>query len=265
MLRHDVEAPWAIVTDRKLEPGDDCRDLIADIKANGLKHPILVDENLRLLDGLRRLQAFKESDKVPVVISDNIPDTMAYLKQVEHQAKPGRVWRLFSDLDEQRARYWVTSRRGRGHGRGGINKKHRSTDTRYLIADAFGVSDHWAQAVLFLYGRNAGYYKCPEELKPLVSELVKEMDQGGNVHSARTAYIKAERDLGRRTPGPTQQRSSLRAAASSLAGIVHALRDIDKLHPSITATEATEWAPLFNAARAEIRRIASVINERASN
>ena len=156
MIRRDTAYRWAIVTDRKLEPGDDCQDLVADIKTNGLRHPILVDENLRLLDGLRRLQAFKESNEVPVVISDNIPDTMAYLKQVEHQAKPGRVWRLFSDLDEQRARYWVTSRRGRGHGRGGINKKHRSTDTRYLIADAFGVSDHWTQAVLFLYGRNAG-------------------------------------------------------------------------------------------------------------
>lgn len=60
-------------------PEDELQDLAADIKANGLIHPIVLDEEGALIDGRNRLAACRIASVEPTFTSLNGADPVAYI------------------------------------------------------------------------------------------------------------------------------------------------------------------------------------------
>ncbi len=60
-------------------PEDELQELAADIKANGLIHPIVLDEDGALIDGRNRLAACRMAGVEPTFTSINGADPVAYI------------------------------------------------------------------------------------------------------------------------------------------------------------------------------------------
>ena len=266
MLRTEKVLKEEILTDRQLEPGD-----LEWINEGPNFYPspmplILVDQNYRLLDGLRRLQAFGNLEMVPVYVSDSLVDSYTYIQAIPDgkPTTPRRAWDLFRDLELQRAQHVLKTRSLGGHGkpRRGRNKKNLS---RRMIAQALGMSDHQFQSITYLYGRAYGSYGSSSDEMELALKSVKRLDAGYNIYTVIREYQEAIKEQNLRITSEREQRATLGSITASLSGMIHTLQDIGRLHPKITAAEAAQWYPTLAVARAEIRRIASIVNERAKS
>ena len=265
MLRQETIPRRWIKTDRKLESDDqDWKVLVKDIKANGLKHQILVDDRYNLLDGLRRLQAFGPNDELTVIVSDDLRDTLLTMAEVPEgrTASVTRAWDLEVALVAQAKRYWAQTRTGRG----GLKpaQKERVRTRQAMLAKALKRPTHWVQAVMYICKRAHGHIPCPEKFLPLARDLAKRIAEGYNVHSAVLDFHKAQESQQKRIVTERDQRTTLNSVTASLAAIVHTLEDLGPLHPKIKPSEAAEWAETMAKARGAIRRTTATIKERAT-
>lgn len=100
-------------------PSLDIKGLTKDIKANGLRVPVLVDQDFVLIDGLRRLEALKALGwKVPVTVAETYEEAISNLDQAhtEPLTDARRIWQINQDLgsllEERTHRLRAASQRG---------------------------------------------------------------------------------------------------------------------------------------------------------
>ena len=268
--------------DRFLDPADlELADLVEEIQTEGLLTPILVDSQLNLIDGLRRLEAYKPDDDVDVVISLDYIETLELMIRDRNNPRtrpwtPRRVWDFHYAATEQRKAHQhavVTSSLPRNKSKNKtrtpdsifkfIGKSKRNSLSREVLEKLSGYSVSALQTLIMLYSKVAGVTPEPNpRLLDLAGDLVKAMDAGYNVYSAKTAYHKAQRENLLNVTSEREQRQILRNAAASTtttAGIVTQVADISD---GITTEEAQAWLATFTQARADYWQIIKKLKER---
>lgn len=268
MLRtQTVKAAEIKANGRLLAPNDtEIRDLVHNIGHNGLIIPILVDEDMNLIDGFRRLTAMLALDReeIPVTVSETYEDSLSYLRArvgdpLQREYDGRRIWELHKALTRQREEFTEKSR-GQRPDRKNKTKTlrdilpelpERKNKTRAALSYITQRSEHWIQSALFFYSRAEGLVSVEEKWQPLVQELVQKMDAGLNPYSATGEWNKAH-GLVRTTTTKSQQLLVLNSATHSMSGIVQSLAEIGVVHDGITKEQAAKYA-------AELRKIRTAL------
>ncbi len=265
------------IGDREIRPHDTgLPELWADISKNGLQDPLLVDVNLHLIDGLRRLKTFSPDAEVDVVISDTYIDTLELVKL--GKGKPftrpwdaRRIWDFHVATTEQRVRHHhQTSKTGvpkRKIKEVSLSAKRRSSSdnsiSRKLIAELAGVPQAMIQAAIFLYSRAYGVIEEPNpELKALAQELAGKMDAGYNIYSARHDFEKVRNRNKGNIASEAEQRKVLTSASSSVAALSRVFDDFAEINTRITKEEAQAAYKVFAQGRTDLIRILKKLKER---
>jgi len=279
-----VRAADVDVGDRYIDPNDaDLDGLIRDIRDNGLTVPILVDDKLRLIDGLRRLQAFKPDTEIDVVVTDDYLDTAEILLRDKDLPgtrtwTPRRVWDLHLVTTEQRKRNhsnskrhnmkWGISKDGRARLRERtlqtvLGKEMAHSVSRAMFVRLSGLPASAIQIITFLYGRAYGETVVAPELQEFALQLVNRIDNGYNIWSAQKEYDELRGLHGQ--PGivsEKEQRQVLRNSASSAMATARIVKDVGDIDSGITVEEAEQWLLSFTQARSDYFAICKRLKER---
>lgn len=278
MLRmKTVKAAEIHTAGRLLSPNDTgIKDLVHDISQNGLQVAILVDENMNLIDGFRRLTAMLalDRDDIPVVISDSFEYSLTYLRQraddpLRREFDARRIWDLHQALTKQRENFTGTSKGQRPDRKIKAptlrdilpETSRRKNKTRAAMAAVTKRSEHWIQSALFLYGRAEGVIPESEEWLPLAHDLAKRMDEGLNPYTAQGEWHKA-RGMVRATSTKSQQLLALNGAIHSMSGIMQSLAEIGVIHDGITKEQAAKYAAELRKTRTAIFQTIRRLEER---
>lgn len=267
--------------DRFIDPGDDeLPKLVADIKAHGLQTPILVDQDLTLIDGLRRMEAYKPGDEVDVVVTDSYVDTLeVMLKDKDNPFTrhwtTRRIWDMHRSTEKQRwNNHHNAVRLNLNHFKGktpplpktirdllGTTKK--VSLSRDVIALLSGYTASALQTVHYIYARAYGLKgELTPELQALASDLVKRLDQGYNVYSARGEWNRAATTLKPRIVSESEQRQILRNAALSASSTGKIVTDVNEINDDISVEEAATWLRAFVQARSDYYSVIKKLRER---
>ena len=222
----------SIHADRTLSPGDDISGLAKSIEDDGLQFPVLLTEDNRLIDGLRRIEAIQSLGytSVPAIPVMLFLPAASHLKRTrEHgvEAKPltpRRIWELY-----KATRPLMNMSRAQRM-RDGYFGKSLYIGGRKEFIDAVGIDkESYLQAVTQLY-RAAEEQHSPQS--DLARELVAQVDDG-----TLTVYMAMNRMVNERRRGDivgaTQQLSALQTAAQTLAGVGHGLTKLGPLDPGL--------------------------------
>jgi hypothetical protein len=244
-----------------------------------MQDPILVDDELKLIDGLRRLQAFGPDDLVDVVVSDDYIDTMQLMllsvgKPFTRKWTARRAWEFHVSVLAQRKFHHydrVMDKNGKPRERRsivssmGLDRSKSNSISRELNGKLAGQPGSWVQAVTFLYGRAYGHVVEPDPgLQKLAVELVRKMDEGYNVWSARGEFLTAAKANKSRITSAKEQRQVLRRSVASAASLSNVLADVAVINPGITKDEANEWLRAFTKLRTDAVRMTRLLKERIS-
>lgn len=270
--------------DRFIDPGDDeLPDLVADIKAHGLQTPILVDRNLALIDGLRRMEAFKPDSEVDVVVSDNYIDTLEVM--IKDRSNPftrswttRRVWDFHQATTKQRTEnHHNAVRLNMHHFKGkksqnlprtlsdllGVNKRKRVSLSRDAVGKISGYAPSAVQVITHLYAKAQN---LSGELSPdrhaFAVDLVKRLDQGLNIYTARVAWEKTSERRQPQISSRSEQQQILRNAAIAASTTGKILTDITGISDDISVEEAEGWLRSFTQARSDYYTICKKLRER---
>lgn len=130
----------------------DLRGLADDIHANGLKHPILVMDDV-VVDGLKRIEAFKllGRARIPAVVTVNYGEATHYLQKVREGEKiePPRNLEIVDDLEPFRQQYHKM-RYYPKLAKENAAKPWGKLSTRKMLAQALGVAESYAEAILLI-------------------------------------------------------------------------------------------------------------------
>lgn len=104
-------------TDRMIDPDDDLYDIIKtfeDDKDQGIEVPILLTPSLKIVDGLRRVEAarrFGYNGPLPAKVIDDLEEAVEYIKQTTSgNLSQIRIVEMFLDLDELTESYHFKER-----------------------------------------------------------------------------------------------------------------------------------------------------------
>lgn len=266
------------IGDRLLDPEDDFKPLCDDIRKNGMHDPILVDTDLKLIDGLRRLQAFKKHDDVDVVITDDYVDTMEIMllsvgKPFTVPWTPRRTWDFhIATMPQRKLHHYIRVLNANGKKKEfqrldralpNIGPMPSNSISRDLMAKFSGHPGSWVQAVIYLYGRATGETVEPDaDLRSLAVDLVKKLDAGYNVWTARNDYEKARRRTTGHISKASEQRQILSSSASTASSLVKVLRDFAEVHKNISRQDAEEYRRVFTQLRSELHVMNTKLTER---
>jgi hypothetical protein len=266
-----------IVNDRERSPEDDLLPLIKSIKKVGLKMPILLDNKMQLIDGLRRLRVLQLQGvtDVPVVISSDLDTSCKVITETrEHGVAaqtitPRRTWEVFSALTEQqRERGHLMRKRRVGVPRGqSLIPVMRS---RALIQEALGIAKESYLAVSVLLYKTA-HENTNEHLAATYATILEKLERGElTLYEARGEFSKVNEgkivDPHELATGSDAQRDALGTALSQLRGTIHGLARIGEIHPKLQQAELQLWLRGFEDNRRDLQRfinsLRKVVSER---
>lgn len=153
-----MKQPELIIED--LKPQDrpvaatvkELRALADDIHTNGLKHPILVMDDI-VVDGLKRIEAFKllGRARIPALVTTNYGEATHFLTKVREGApvEPPRNVEIVEQLDQFRLQYHKMRYYPK------MAKANKSApwgqySSRQLMARALGCAESYAEAIILL-------------------------------------------------------------------------------------------------------------------
>jgi hypothetical protein len=244
-----------IVVPRDLVPDDDLSDLIQSLEQTDLEIPILLNQNNHLIDGLRRIEAFRKMGRntIACVRSTNLNESLVWIEKTrEHglAAKtliPRRVYQFHQALrDQMLDRATMARQRGRiDNGKGQPPNPLPGEDTyrrgpsRYMLGAALGIgSRSWIEATL-------GVYIATEKLGPrgtYAKGIAKRVDSGELSAHQGVRMIQAfsrRMDVPRLTPG--EQREMMERTLTQVNGLSRVLDSIGAFDSSITNQDLERW------------------------
>jgi hypothetical protein len=262
---------------RELTPNDDLGPLTNDILANGLKQPIIVDKDLNLIDGLRRLKALdslslvNEFD-VTVVVCETFDDTCAWIsKVIKHGSKalpvtPLRLWQIFSDTYEQQKERGNLARKRRI----GLPRGTRTADevprTRALLNEALGFGPGEATVSVITHLYRTFISNTDPALEAGLTEIRHRLENG--VYTPYTAKGAIDRlmkaDMRGDITGLSEQRNALAVSLSQITGANKGTDRIGEIHPGMTQAELLMYIKGFEEARRELTLFIKNLRKRAT-
>ena len=239
----------------------DVSDLMQDLTDNGPRVPILVTEDLELIDGLRRITAhgLLGATSIEAVIAETYDEAIANLT-LAHAGRgmvgPVRGWEIFSALEPLRiertsmlrSRYTRVPIKLRGT----IPKETKSKD---LITRALNDYNILKYALI---------NRTAEAGSTVAQELLKRMNSGEIPPS--TAISRLEDEKWRKTgdiKSKSDQRALFESASRGLSGIVTALDKL-ALPIRVSKNELSEHMRNIRAARGKLTSFINLI-EKESN
>lgn len=263
------------VGDREIRPNDtELPDLVSDVRKRGLQVPVLVDPDLNLFDGLRRLQAFAPGDEIDVVVSDNYIDTLELLKlsNIGPFLKAWDMRRLWDfhvvTTAQRRHNHFVRKAEGNSKKQRGLaaasGDKYKTTSiSRTLLAEVSGMPGATIQAGLYIYSRAYGLIEEHDpQILAMSKELVGKIDAGYNVYRARHEIRLAQLADRGSIVTESEQRKVLRSSASSARVLTQIFKDFASINSGITAEEAKEFYRALMQARTDFLVITKKLKER---
>jgi ParB-like nuclease family protein len=246
-------------------------ELVADICAHGMQTPILVDKDMNVIDGVRRLHCFSSEELVDVVTTDDYDDLFDILAKARDEWQlpftPRRIYELHQALkplsiqsrqinvvDAIRDRYAGKKRReGVRHGL-----------TRMQMARVSGVSEHTIQVIVFIYARASGeIYEHNPENSYLAESFVTEIDAGTmSPHTAYRLYRTGTSTGPRTTLSAGEQRKAMSSVSQSLNALMRTLRDIGPIAAGITPEERKDWVRTLRTASNDFNYYANVFTRK---
>lgn len=262
------------IGDREIRLDDtELADLTADIRQRGLQVPILVDSDLNLIDGLRRLQSLSPNFDVDVVVSDEYVETLEIMRlnkkgPFRRAWDMRRVWDFHLATTKQRKEnhyFRVTegNRRKRKNLLDIAGEKKPHSLSRQILGELSGMPAAEIQAGMYIFSRAYGLIKEPDpEILALTRELVAKIDAGYNIYSARYEVEQLKnRDKGSIST-EADQRKVLQRAASSAKVLTGVFKDFATINNGITKEEAEEYLKTLWNARTDFQIIIRKLKER---
>lgn len=237
--------------------------LKGSMKKNGQLVPILVDQNMTLIDGLLRLDAASELgwEKVEVEVADTYEGFLANLTKahsrglVRRPLTPRRIWEIYVDSVELMRARVTRIRRMNTPGRRAYAKE--TGLARNPLPTALGVSHNMYQASRMIY---AGAQE-KGLLGDLCREEVEKLDQGLTYPSTS---LKRLRMNVRKIDGVTDvqvQRNVLNKVMIHLRSIDSALATLGPLSEEVTQDEVDEWLRTLYTSNTTLFRLRAVLRK----
>lgn len=264
--------------ERSLDADDDLSGLVEHIRKYGQKRPVLVDAEMNLIDGYRRMMAqriIQSGDpKVHVIMSDNLEDSCEVLNknrlyveklpQLARPLMPKRIWEIYMSLYrqmlERRARI-----RARRTGMARSETLPLLPRSRNMIAEAMGFQGEGALAVATALYRTFTADTTPERHEGLAAIRAKVESGEMTMYEAKGAVDRlGKSDLGGDIVSVQGQRDALSTAVAQLAGTVNGLTRIGEINSGITVAEIKMYVKGLEDAKRELQRFVQSLRKRAS-
>lgn len=231
----------AIYTRRTVEPDDDLSVLAKSIKTDGLKYPILVDENYFLIDGLRRLKAMdlNERDLVPVIVAETYREAIDAIADSHSNVDPSaipvyRLWELQHDLSPIMRKSISVIRRTPFKDRE-IPESNRS---RKMLADALGITGSTLQVLSTLHTSSLSGSASSE----FATELLKKVKNDElTPHAAKSLWATFQRDLSSVRQGSAQT-NIMNKVVEIMPGVLNSLKELSsEFDSTIKMSDLARW------------------------
>jgi ParB family chromosome partitioning protein len=284
-----VAIDWIRVDGRcRKDPGS-LESLAASIKKHGLIYPVVITPDGQLISGSRRIAAVRmlgwtHVDTYEVTTLDDASRflVMERGEGAEHlPMTPGELMKVSRILDvldqpEMRARRSQAGRVAAAKRLGRpipdaapvVDRKERRHKDA-LISQALGLSETNYYYIRAVVGAASDPHRTPKE-REIAATAMADMDNG--LTTVTAAYDRVRNSKPVRTgrePAPTidkpgPQRRAITTAETTLAGIAHALRQIEELHSDIKGAEITQWISSLTDSRRAITVLINRLKERSS-
>lgn len=239
-------------------------DLAVSINDTGLKVPVLLDDDLNLIDGLSRIRAHQllSRDTVEATIVSTFDDAMAALK-VTHKGPPPdrRVAEIYMSVRPLMERRLIDMRARLAHVTlSGRKAPKAMEEASTLAAQSLGVR---SKGLLEACDRVYRYAEQQDPVGEFARSVVRllETEEGWTAYRA-LGMIKrfiSEQDL---LTDPTEQRQVIQAALMRLGGLAKGIKDLGELSEKITVEEARAWKEEYVKAHREMFRLSMRLSER---
>lgn len=264
--------------DRALLLTEDLTDLKNNMSANGQKQPILLDENMRLIDGLRRLHAWQTLgyNQISAVVSDNLEDTCALLSKVRlhgasyakgitaHPVTPRRTWELFNDTHVQQKERGAELRKRRIGVPRSAPPIEPSLRSRAMFCQALGIGGEAQLAASALLYKAFTENKDPARAAGL-KDIQDRLEAGEmSLYEARGAVDRLGKgDFNGDILTVDAQRSALATSLSGLSGVTKGLTRIGEINSEFTEVELQMYLKQFEQGRRDLQRFINSFRKKA--
>lgn len=256
-----------IKTDRDLDPGDDISVLTKHINDSGLQVPILVDHNLNLIDGLRRLEAVRSlgHTTIEVNVTSMYPQACMWLKQArEHGTEarplvPQRIWEIYRQLAPLMNITRSHAQRGRKKGQ----PPKIGLGGRPALVDALGLpSESPLQAITQVY---RAAEEDPTERGDRAREAVVRVNDGSMTIYSAVDHMRMTKGLYGEVVSVHAQRVAFKSLVANLNGLGHGMDQLGQLNPSLTTREIEDWLRSLKTSRRRLATFIHLVEEEIKN
>jgi hypothetical protein len=249
-----------IIVDRALGPDDDLTDLTQSIDKDGIQVPILLTQDLELIDGLRRLEALRSlgHTTTEAVVTYMYPMAAENLEAaVKHglHAKPltgTRIWEIYSKM--QPLLYITRSFYQRGKRKG---TQLRSAGGRVVLAKALGMRSASLLQVITQVHRAV---EVPETAAK-ATEAIKLIEAGEMTYYQGVDFLTKKAGLQGDVVNAAAQLETLDAAATSMNALVRALGRLGPLHKKVPKEEVEAKIAELAYARAKLTKTIKLLTK----
>lgn len=266
-----------------------CMALAGSIRDEGLHRPITLWQDGTLISGGRRLFAhlLMEKPRIPAVFVHTIEDAAKRMladNQDDRLSVPWkwsevcRLWELLRRLDAPAAALRADESRRRGvelrkQTQAGKRKPGRAssrTDDYALsvISEPFGISSATARRIEVVYQTGYGTLDAPDEKRELAREIMRDIDESGNVWGNYQRLVGARAVVARPRPvAPVEPAAAARQLAAwskampQLEGLTAGLAELGPPNAELTWEQVGPVHAQLSAVRRELEKIIKQMRE----
>jgi hypothetical protein len=257
----------AIMTSRKLEPGDDVSELAKHISNSGLQFPVLIDRGHNLIDGLRRIEAHRLLGRTQIEALEiaNSLELMPHLRAVKqhghlainHQTYE-RKWALYQSVMSLYGATRSLLTRGQSSNLRGRGAKFSVTSD---IAEVLDLSNPTLHAFVALFRMR----DKPQLNQEKVETAIAMLENGElTVHAALGRMRRGLIPRGH-VNNLAEQRQALQSISASLGGLGHVLNQMGRLNPRLSREEVEAHLDSMRQFQTTLRRFVKTYTEENKN
>lgn len=238
------------------------KGLVKDLANKGLRYPVLVDEDLNLIDGRARIIAWKAlgHQTIHAIVSDNLEDSCEALREA-HKTAPSfrRTYEIYHALRKQ-----IDRRTQRLKRRDRSNETEKPPGARDLITEVLQLP--MAGHITAISVTYQGFARIRAEkpgLADVVDEIQRDLESGARtLYEARGAVYRLEARGAQEEHSLHEQRAMIGTALTQLVGTVKGLNRIGPLSDDLSSAEAQMYADSFKALQRDLSRFLSTLKKK---
>jgi hypothetical protein len=266
-----------------------CMALGASIRDDGLRRPITLWQDGTIISGGRRLFAhlLMEKPRIQAVFVHTIEDAAKRMladNQDEYLSLPWkwsevcRLWELLRRLDapaavkrnDESRRRGVLLRKQTQAGKRKPGRSHNRTDdyALHVICEPFGISSATARRIEVIYQTGYGTLDASDEKRELAREIMRDIDESGNVWGNYQRFNGARTVVTRPRPiEPIEPATAARQVAAwsrslpQMEGLVAGLVELGAPNAELTWEQVGPVHARLMAVRRELEKIIKQMKE----